>query len=159
MPIRQEKFQVSIPNYQPEDGESWVFESQKHHDNGGSNPYYRRVTTDHMPPLDVYGEKIPRFNVLPPTGIGEPVVEKQKMPLSMRAGDSDVSAMQATADALQEGFTHHPMIATDDQYTGEHADLFYGEAIGYSDHGQMKGKMRSKPYAGFAERNNYLDRE
>jgi hypothetical protein len=38
------------------------------------------------------------------------------------------------------------MNGTDDLYTGEHVDQFYGEAV------DEDGKV------GFAERNNYLDR-
>jgi hypothetical protein len=56
------------------------------------------------------------------------------------AGSTDVSNM-SKIEALRKGFTKAEMKGTDDQYTGEHCDLFYGDA------------------GGFVERNNYLDRE
>lgn len=54
-------------------------------------------------------------------------------------GDTDVSK-DVTKEALTKGFKKITMGAADDQYTGEHVDLFYGDS------------------GGFAERNNYLDR-
>lgn len=62
------------------------------------------------------------------------------MPLSM-AGETDVTNL-TTPRALHpdKGFTKHEMKGTDDCYTGEHVDHFYGDS------------------GGFVERNNYLDR-
>ena len=45
-----------------------------------------------------------------------------------------------------QGYARREMKATDDQYSGEHIDLFYGEAV------DEKGQV------GFCERQNYLDR-
>jgi hypothetical protein len=92
-----------------------------------------------------------RLNVIPPTEIREPCVEAHQLPLSMRAGETDVSDYVATAESLADGFTRCPMVSTDDQYTGEHVDLFYGTARGSDDTAEV--------YDGFVERNNYLDRE
>jgi len=65
--------------------------------------------------------------------------EQNTMPLSV-AGESDVSK-DANPGAFDKGFTKRDMKGTDDQYTGEHVDQFYGDA------------------GGFVERNNYMDRE
>jgi hypothetical protein len=80
---------------------------------------------------------------LPPLGIDEPVVRADQMKL-VTAGDSDVSqqtgAKAFSPDIDRGGFTRHQMKNTDETYTGEHAEQFYGDS------------------GGFAERNNYLDR-
>lgn len=127
----QEKFQISVPD-RKEDGESWTsFESA-------------RSSQADVPRSD--GNKVNsnpdgKFNYLPP-GMdisNQCSVEINSMPLSL-AGESDVS-MDTNPKALASGFTKREMKGIDDQYTGEHVDLFYGDA------------------GGFAERNNYLDRE
>ena len=61
------------------------------------------------------------------------------MPLVI-SGQSDVS-QDTNPESLERGFKKREMKGTDDQYTGEHMDHFYGDA------------------GGFVERNNYLDRE
>ena len=73
----------------------------------------------------------------------------ENMPLSM-AGATDVCNC-VTDSAFEHGFVRHEMKGTDDQYSGEHMDHFYGVAVGQDDTGQT--------YDGFIERNNYLDRE
>ena len=62
------------------------------------------------------------------------------------AGSTDESGCCITPSSLGVGYHHCPMNGSDDQYTGENVDLFYGEAV---DESGAKG---------FAERNNYLDR-
>jgi hypothetical protein len=57
------------------------------------------------------------------------------MPL-VQAGSTDPTGVSG----LDKGYDRKDMKGTDDLYTGEHADLFYGDA------------------GGFVERNNYLDR-
>ena len=81
-----------------------------------------------------------KFNMLPP---GMELAnqwrsEQNKQPLVM-AGESDVSK-DTNGSAFMNGFTRRKMRGTDDLYTGEHVDHFYGDA------------------GGFSERNNYLDR-
>ena len=162
MPIRQEKFQVSIPTYDDENGQQWVFPSERFesdidgatHDHKGV--YHKRLTRNTAHGLledtvDLPGDRVSRLNIIPPTEIREPCIEQSPPAFSRRAGDSDVSGYVARAQALTDGFTHCPMLATDDQYTGQHADLFYGTPIGTNDIGDA--------YESFAERNNYLDRE
>ena len=63
--------------------------------------------------------------------------QQENMPLSM-SGATDVTP--TTGKHFSEGFTRLNMKGTDDAYTGEHVDHFYGDA------------------GGFCERNNYLDR-
>lgn len=111
--ILQEKFQTTLPG-KIESGESWaeVKSQQKH-----------------------YSQE---YLCLPSTGIEEPVIEDNGMKLVL-AGSTDVTDNVNMAD-LRRGFDNHDMRGTDDLYTGEHADLFYGDA------------------GGFVERNNYLDR-
>jgi len=81
-----------------------------------------------------------QFNIMPP-GMEldmQPSFERRPYPLSM-AGNSDVSK-DASPEAFREGFRRVDMKGTDDLYTGEHTDLWYGDVDG------------------FIERNNYLDR-
>lgn len=109
----QEKFQVTLPG-KIEGGEGWAdFEAQRR----------------------VYPE--PHL-CMPYTQIVEHVVKDHGMPLSL-AGATDVTDNVNQAD-LKRGYDLHAMQGTDDQYTGEHVDHFYGDA------------------GGFVERNNYLDR-
>jgi hypothetical protein len=164
MPIRQEKFQVSFPKLPKEDprDHQWVFPSQdlgglsEGPEAGAKGVYHRRVlpnTADGMvdAELDLEGTPVNRLNVTPSAGIRELCIEEHQMALSRIAGDSDVSDYVASPEALRDGFTRCPMVATDDQYTGEHVDLFYTTARGSDDTGEV--------YDGFVERNNYLDRE
>ena len=125
----QEKLQITVPAKE-EAGESWVdFESQRQSQaNVGDWCAEYSADTD-----------MRRFNEMPPgMNIDQRRAEINNMPLSL-AGQTDVSADTNPA-ALANGFTKRQMKGTDDQYTGEHMDLFYGDA------------------GGFTERNNYLDR-
>ena len=123
-----EKFQITVP-VKKEAGESWAtFESQR----------------------DTHGVQGPdhgaKFNVMPP-GMD---IENQSMVCKFVqgfGGDKDVSGEDVNAAALGgRGFTRKDMKGTDDQYDGEHIDLFYGTVE------DEKGRE------GFCERNNYLDR-
>jgi hypothetical protein len=126
----QEKFQITVPGKE-EQGEPWAsFESAR--EPQGIPDWRSRKTTD------IDGRK---FNSMPP-GMdisNQLYAEICPMPLSM-AGESDVSA-DTNPTSFAEGFKKREMHGTDDQYTGEHVDQFYGDA------------------GGFVERNNYLDRE
>lgn len=59
-------------------------------------------------------------------------------------GDTD--ATNHVTGALQKGYTRHDLKSTDDQYTGEHMDIFYYTVK------DVDGKE------GFCERANYMDR-
>lgn len=124
-----EKFQITVPYSEKadDDGEKWqTLESARStascHDNPG------------------HGEK---FNYMPP-GYDATCEYKDKFICGL-GGDVDVSG-GVTPESMAAGFKRREMKSTDDQYEGEHVDLFYGEAV------DEKGDV------GFAERNNYLDR-
>ena len=124
----QEKFQITVPG-KSEDGESWASFESTRQVSGGFKPKGAG---------DIDGS---RFNKMPP-GMelnNQCEAEINRMPFSM-AGESDVSK-DSNPTAFDNGFTKRGMKGTDDQYTGEHVDHFYGDA------------------GGFVERNNYLDRE
>jgi len=127
----QEKFQITVPAKE-EAAEPWVsFESARRS---------QAVVPSFCPAnsADADGSK---FNFLPPgMEIADQfAAEFNQMPLVM-AGQTDVSADTNPA-SFAEGFKKRDMKGSDDQYTGEHVDHFYGDA------------------GGFVERNNYLDRE
>lgn len=125
----QEKFQVIIPTRE-EDGEQWAsFDSAR--DTGPNGDWCCNAPTDVDPR---------KFNMMPPgMDISNQLrTEQRNQPLSM-AGATDVS-QDANPRAFAEGYTKRKMRGSDDLYTGEHVDHFYGDA------------------GGFSERNNYLDR-
>lgn len=134
----QEKFQITIPG-KDDEVDAWVDQgSVRSTGEAGfihSNNVYpdADVTnkTNFMPPgMDISNQRRKRI---------------EQMPFSM-SGMTDVS--RDTSDgAFGKGFTRRNMGASDDQYTGEHVDHFYGEAVD------------SDGNVGFVERNNYLDRE
>lgn len=109
-----ERFQVTVPAKE-EAGEAWADLKRRVHPQ----------TQLEMPPgYDAQG----------PVDSFENVVAGQNDPTNVR--------LNLLSDKnLQRGYGKGKMAGTDDQYTGEHADQFYGDA------------------GGFVERNNYLDRE
>lgn len=126
----QEKFQITIPN-KTEEGEPWAsFESARQ----------SQANVGDWCPANAGDTDGRKFNEMPPgMEIDQCHAEINGMPMSL-AGETDVSKDTNTG-AMFRGFTKRDMKGTDDQYTGEHADHFYGDA------------------GGFVERNNYLDRE
>jgi hypothetical protein len=125
-----EHFQITTPNPYTEADEPWAdFKSARK---------VRGVIES--------GQK---FNQIPTVNLDEVVLnEDGGMPLSL-AGRTDVTDNLHNED-LRRGWDPHLTKPDDDQYTGEHVDLFYGEVTGKDDGGDT--------YTGFAERNNYLDR-
>lgn len=128
MPSLQEKFQISPPlPKRDEADDKWVTaESQRH-------PREEGWTSHKSSDVDMR-----RFNEMP-EDMEICQISGNKMPLRL-SGESDVSG-DVNSAALRDGFKKIEMDSIDDQYTGEHMDLFYGDA------------------GGFVERNNYLDRE
>jgi hypothetical protein len=125
----QEKFQITAPPNKNDDAtEGW------------STPNSQMMKS----PQHMYGDLL---NQLPTTGLEIPG-EGDRFKLVM-AGSNDVTDC-VSPSSLRDGFVGHNMEGTDDQFTGEHVDLFYGEAVGENDAG--------KKVTGFVERNNYLDR-
>lgn len=142
----QDKFQITVPARE-EAGEPWA-------DLEHMNSHLVKRVTSRRGTLDLYPraggvEHEVRLNNMPPTEISEPVIEAQGMKLYV-AGSTDVTDVVNPWD-LKRGWARHTMGMTDDEYTGQHADLFYGEAHGTDDGG-------GPGYDGFVERNNYLDR-
>ena len=134
----QEKFQIITPVANEDDGNKWVSFESARESNVAGTPHCNNEKA-----ADVCADK---FNYLPP-GMDidtQKRVQIEQMPLSV-AGATDVTD-DTTPEAFKEGFRRRPMKGTDDVYSGEHIDHFYGEAIG--DDGNE----------GFVERNNYLDR-
>jgi hypothetical protein len=117
-----EKFQITTPYIdEGKPDEKWV--TPTHHHDG-------------VPQRD------DKFNVLP---IGYEATSERDKFVHGFGGNTDVSG-GLEPEVFVKGFKRRDMKATDDQYGGEHIDLFYGEAV------DEKGQV------GFAERNNYLDR-
>ena len=136
----QEKFEIRAPYLETDDaGNEW-----KHVDSVRC-----QYPEDHRH-LDLGdGAEDAVFNKLPSTGLKEPVIDYDKMDLVTM--DSSDTCFVSTPENLYRGFAVHEMRGWDDLYTMEHVDLFYGEVVGTHDLDQ--------PAIGFAERNNYLDRE
>lgn len=136
----QEKFQITVPNKQEtKDDESWVWGGVDQRMNA-SQRYFGPM--DPPPCGDIIEDDPRKFNTLPP-GMeidNQKRVQIQSMPLTL-SGRNDVSGKMDAPESMERGFTRLEMKGTDDQYTGEHVDHFYGDA------------------GGFVERNNYLDRE
>jgi hypothetical protein len=121
-----EKFQITAPPAKAsEPDESWTTFASA------------RNTSCCMTP-----EASAKFNRMPKTqlhGVHEFV--------QATGGEFDVSGIKdPSVYSPAKGFIRREMNATDDQYGGEHIDLFYGEA---------KDELGN---VGFVERNNYLDR-
>lgn len=127
----QEKIQITVPTKDAEPAEGWAsFESSR--DSQADVPSFKGRTNQ-----DLDGNK---FNMMPP-GMeidNQCSTEINPQPFVM-SGQLDVSK-DVNPQAFAEGFTKREQKGTDDQYTGEHVDQFYGDA------------------GGFVERNNYLDR-
>lgn len=112
-----EKFQITLPPKEETDHEWTAFESK----------------------AVAHG---PKFNQLPTSQIEGDCGFPSSISL---AGSTDVSD-GINPKSLKHGYKRGEMSGTDDLYSGEHIDLFYGEVK------DEKGRV------GFVERNNYLDR-
>lgn len=125
----QEKFQVVVPAKE-EAGEQWVSASSQR-DLRGISEWNNSTSIE---------QDTRKFN-MPPPGMeiaNQFRTQQENQPLVM-SGESDVSR-DTNAQSFERGFTKREMKGSDDCYTGEHIDHFYGDA------------------GGFVERNNYLDR-
>jgi hypothetical protein len=118
-----EKFQITIPPKKEESDQNWVSPSTTRLLNG-------------VP----CNEGDQKFNIMPSLQINS-----KDHSVFGYGGNTDVSG-GLEPETFKKGFFRREMKATDDQYGGEHIDLFYGEAI------DEDGNV------GFVERNNYLDR-
>lgn len=121
MALLQEKFQVTAP--EPKSHHEWV--SDKSARRSKSEPDY--------------------LNCLPPgTDIdAQELIDSPAIPRVM-SGETDVTK-DWNASAIEKGYKRRDVKPTDDAYTAEHVDTFYGEAVSDGD-------------VGFCERGNLLDR-
>jgi hypothetical protein len=85
------------------------------------------------------------YNTLPPGSdvTDQEMADLRQMPL-VTSGTSDVS-MDTNPQSMKHGYKRLDMKPTDDTWTNEHVDAFYGEG-------------KSDGLVGFLERNNMLDR-
>ncbi len=125
--ICQEKFEYRAPLEKPED-RGWVSDKSSRTQKG------------------LRGGEHENYNCLPPGSNGEDqyATDQRAMSLSM-GGETDVSK-DWNPDAVRHGYSAYRMRPTDDLYTNEHCDAFYGEMV-------VDG------VTGFLERNNMLDRQ
>lgn len=134
----QEKFQITVPG-KIEDGEGWAADASARKTGESGFLHSNNAYSD--------GDATAKFNFTPP---GMDITNQKRgtfnhMPFSL-ASQTDVTNC-VSPDAMERGFSRLNMKGTDDQYTGEHMDHFYGECC------DELGNV------GFVERNNYLDRE
>ena len=136
-----EKFQITVPYSEKKDDDGTEWKDVKS---------VRCVDDNPQPGIET------KFNIIPKTEIFEQYHDNGQNCSRMDnfaqgfGGNTDASSMDGSGinqpKNLEQGYTRREMKATDDQYGGEHIDLFYGEAV------DEKGNV------GFVERNNYLDR-
>ena len=125
-----EYFQITVPFKEGQDEQDggWASDKSAHTHEGNTQP-----------------DEDNKFNKMPQTYLQDGRSHFAKG----FGGDTDVSGVSTFENPeklFEDGYKRREMKATDDQYSGEHIDLFYGEAV------DEKGQT------GFAERNNYLDR-
>jgi hypothetical protein len=162
----QDKFQITVPFNPNDDDENrdWVWPTNKtlkpraihggYADGNISEFALGPKGSQHEPMKD----PLPYVNMAVAGNDGPTWTDMQEWVWSEHGGaplvtasDSDVTNSVMQPKHLRDGFTLHDMGNTDDQYTGEGVDQFYGDATGEDDAGNR--------YSGFVERNNYLDRE
>lgn len=150
--LLQEKFQRTVTDPQTDGGNSWG--SFKNARRTSAIPE-GRVDTSEAKKRNVIGGidaaiDYPKSNRMPP---GQEINDQYSRPGKdmpyVAAGATDVSN-SVNGSMLKKGFQRQDMKGTDDMYTNEHTEEFYGEAKGEDDAGNK--------YTGFLERNNYLDR-
>jgi hypothetical protein len=119
-----EKFQITVP-FKQDESEGWATVESVRINEGVTTPEH--------------GAKFNRMPVVQAPTARDHFVHGF-------GGDTDVSGSNINPESLEVGYQRKELKATDDQYSGEHVDLFYGEVK------DENGK------ASFVERNNYLDR-
>lgn len=134
MGLIQEKFQVTEAVPHDDNGHQWVSDKSVRCAEGGGG--FR---------VDREGQSGGRLNRLPPgTDISNQSLADTRTPVRTMSGETDVTKDWSPA-IVRKGFKRFDVKPTDDAYTAEHTDTFYGEA-------KVDGET------GFAERGNLLDR-
>jgi hypothetical protein len=139
--IVQEKFQEEFPQ-KPEGIESRHWASDKS----------ARVKKGLPGKEDVHtSSEGVMFNSLPPgMDIEDQEMADIRQQYTSDGGATDVSHDTPMGSDMNRGFKRKRMRPTDDLYTNEHVDLFYGEIKVEVEDGEME--------VGFLERGNLLDR-
>jgi hypothetical protein len=141
MSIVQEKFQVTPPQNRNEESSGWVTDRSVrvkkglpgHEGRSGGDPQSKLTGKALM------------FNSTPPgMDIEDQELTDQRRLKMTQGGETDVSA-DYNSGAVKKGYTRRKACPTDDQYTNEHSDAFYGS-------------IKVDGVEGFVERNNMLDR-
>lgn len=127
----QEKSQVSAKPVDEDGSNEWATFAGARDSQASVGSFHERKAFD---------TDMRRFNQMPP-GMeiaNQQFAEFHEAPLVL-SGETDPSK-GIDPESLHCGYSKRTMHGTDDQATGKHQDLFYGDA------------------GGFVERNNYLDR-
>lgn len=140
--ICQEKFEVRLPDNHNEETSGWVSDKAARTKKGlpgregraGGDPSSRTMDT-----AVFYGSLPPGSDIE-----DQENSDQRVMPFSM-GGQTDVSK-DWNPSAIRDGWSARKMRPTDDMWTNEHCDAFYGE-------------MTVDGVTGFLERNNMLDRQ
>lgn len=119
----QEKFQVTAPENTLDQGRSWITDKAARVSKGFPG------RSNRMPPgMDIEDQA---------------QTDQPSFPMTM-SGESDVSH-DYSQKSMKTGFIPRKCCPTDDQYTGEHQDMFYNS-------------VKVDGVEGFCERGNLLDR-
>jgi hypothetical protein len=166
----QDKFQVTVP-YNPNDdssseGDKWVWAQhgtirprplKGGYSDGLISDFSLGPKKGDAIPMKNPGGDFERANQATARSDPQAVTDIQEWVIKENGGmdlklssQSDVTNSVVKEQHMIDGFTLHELGNADDQYTGEGQDHFYGDAEGQDDAGNK--------YAGFVERNNYLDR-
>jgi hypothetical protein len=120
MGLVQEKFQIDFPV--PSADNQWVSDKSVRRQEGRKN-----------------------LNEMPPgTNISDQQLADTTTPVRVMSGETDVTK-DWSPSYVHKGFRRFDLKPTDDSYTAEHTDTFYGDAV-------------SDGETGFIERGNLLDR-
>lgn len=126
--ICQEKFEIRLPENHLDEEAGWVSDKSARTNKGltdGNTVFYNRLP--------------------PGMNIADQALSDQPAERLVMGGETDVSH-DWNPGAVRKGYTLRQMRPTDDMYTNEHCDAFYGE-------------MTVDGVTGFLERNNMLDRQ
>lgn len=136
--IVQEKFEVRPPQNHNDEESGWVSDSSAR-----TNKNLRTRA-----PKGMYERAGSALNDLPP-GMNiedQNLADIDSQPMaSGNMGNGTQVTTDVTSKSLREGYQPHTMRSTDDMWTNEHQDAFYGE-------------INVDGVTGFLERNNMLDR-
>lgn len=139
--VMQEKFQTTEPAQQDDDGNRWRSAKSVRVKKGVPG---REGRAGGDPSSKTLNNAV--FYASTPPGMDiedQELTDQRKFPMRM-SSEGDVTP-DYSRKAMKTGFTAHKCCPTDDEYTGEHVDLFYAEITVDGD-------------TGFIERGNYLDR-